>query len=51
MNDTAPKIALLIARRHAEMSPEERMKIPSDMFDTARKIGLIASEYAVAPRS
>jgi hypothetical protein len=38
MNDTTPKIAKLIARRHAEMSPEDRMKIASDMFDTARKI-------------
>jgi hypothetical protein len=38
MNDTAPNFAKLIARRHAEMSPEERMKIASDMFDTARKI-------------
>jgi hypothetical protein len=35
MNDTTPKIVDLIARRYAEMSPEERMKIASDMFDTA----------------
>jgi hypothetical protein len=35
MNDTTPKIVELIARRYAEMSPEERMKIASDMFDTA----------------
>ena len=38
MNDTTPKIAELIVQRHAEMSPEERMQIASDMFDTARKI-------------
>jgi hypothetical protein len=38
LNDTTPKIAELVARRHAEMSAEERMKIASDMFDTARKI-------------
>jgi len=38
MSDTTPKFANLIARRHAEMSPEERMQIASDMFDTARKI-------------
>jgi hypothetical protein len=38
MNDTTPKIAELVARRHAEMSPEERMQIASDMFDTAREI-------------
>jgi hypothetical protein len=38
MNDTKPEFADLIARRHAEMTPEERMKIASEMFDTARKI-------------
>jgi hypothetical protein len=38
MNDTTPKFADLVARRHAEMSPEERIKIASEMFDTARKI-------------
>jgi hypothetical protein len=38
MSDTTPKFVDLVARRHAEMSPEERMKIASDMFDTAHKI-------------
>lgn len=38
MSDTTLEFADLVARRHAEMSPEERMKIASEMFDTARKI-------------
>ena len=38
MSDTSAAIADLVARRHAGMSPEERMRIASAMFDTAGKI-------------
>lgn len=38
MNDTSPAIAALVARRHQEMSPLERMQAASAMFDTARAI-------------
>jgi hypothetical protein len=38
MNDTSPEVAALVAQRHRQMTPEERMKIASSMFDTARAI-------------
>ncbi len=38
MSDTSAAIAELVARRYADMTPEERMRIASAMFDTARKI-------------
>ncbi|MEP6885330.1 MAG: hypothetical protein ABJC66_11320 [Gammaproteobacteria bacterium] len=38
MNDTSSKIAERVARRYAEMSPDERMQAASGMFDTARII-------------
>jgi hypothetical protein len=38
MNDTSPEVAALVAERHRRMTPEERMKIASSMFDTARSI-------------
>lgn len=38
MNDTSPKIAAMVAERYGRMTPEERMKIASEMFDTARAI-------------
>lgn len=38
MSDTTPDIAVMVARRHADMTPEERMLIASGMFDSARKI-------------
>lgn len=40
MTDTSAKIAAMIAERHRRMTPEERMTIASDMFDTARAIVL-----------
>jgi hypothetical protein len=38
MNDTSPEVAALVAERHRQMTPEERMRIASSMFDTARAI-------------
>jgi hypothetical protein len=38
MNDTSPEIAAMVAERHRRMTPEERMRIASSMFDTARAI-------------
>jgi len=38
MNDTSPKVAALVAERHRQMTPLERLQIASKMFDTARAI-------------
>lgn len=38
MSDTAPKIEALAAARHQAMTPEERWRIASRMFDDARAI-------------
>ena len=38
MNDTSPEVAALVAERYRQMTPEERMRIASSMFDTARAI-------------
>jgi hypothetical protein len=38
MNDTSPKIAVMVAERHRRMTADERMTIASSMFDTARAI-------------
>ena len=38
MNDTSEKVAALVAERHRQMTPEMRMRIASQMFDTARAI-------------
>ncbi len=38
MNDTSPKVAALVAERHQKMSPDERMRIAAEMFETARAI-------------
>lgn len=38
MNDTDPAIAALVTARYAAMSPLERLRIASSMFDTARAI-------------
>jgi hypothetical protein len=38
MNDTSPKIAALVAERYRQMTPDERVRIASSMFDTARAI-------------
>jgi hypothetical protein len=38
MNDTSAKIAAMVAEHYRKMTPEERMRIASSMFDTARAI-------------
>jgi hypothetical protein len=38
MNDTSQKVAAMVAEYYRKMTPEERMKIASAMFDTARAI-------------
>jgi hypothetical protein len=38
MNDTPAKFSALVTEHYARMSPDERMEIASDMFDTARRI-------------
>jgi hypothetical protein len=38
VNDTPPIFSAMVAEHHAQMSPDERLQIASDMFDTARKI-------------
>jgi hypothetical protein len=38
VNDTSPKVAALVAERHRQMTSDERIRIASSMFDTARAI-------------
>jgi hypothetical protein len=38
MNDTTPDFTRIVAERHRAMTPEERLRIASDMFETARRI-------------
>lgn len=38
MNDTSPEMERIVNERYRQMTPEERMRIASDMFDVARKI-------------
>lgn len=38
MSDTSPEIELMVAQHYQRLTPEERMKIASSMFDTARAI-------------
>jgi hypothetical protein len=38
MNDTSPEFARIVADRHRAMTPEERLRIASDMFETARTL-------------
>jgi hypothetical protein len=38
MSDTSPKMERIISERYRRMSSDERMRIASSMFDTARKI-------------
>ncbi|MFN0313881.1 MAG: hypothetical protein ACKVQA_02415 [Burkholderiales bacterium] len=42
MNDTSPEIGRMVRDRYAAMSPQERVRIGAEMFDTARSI-VIAS--------
>lgn len=38
MNDTSPKMERLVAERYRQMTSDQRIRIASSMFDTARKI-------------
>ena len=38
MTDTSARIAAMVAERYRQMTPDERMRIASAMFDTARAI-------------
>lgn len=38
MNDTSPKMERLVTERYRQMTPDQRMRIASSMFETARKI-------------
>lgn len=40
MHDTSPEMEELVRRRYSEMSPQERIRIGAEMFDTARAIML-----------
>jgi hypothetical protein len=38
MNDTSPDMEAMVAERYRRMTPSERVRIASSMFDTARAI-------------
>jgi hypothetical protein len=38
MNDTSPEMERIVTERYRRMTPDERMRIASSMFETARKI-------------
>lgn len=38
MNDTSPEMERIVRERYRQMSPEQRMRIASSMFETAREI-------------
>ena len=38
MNDTSAEMERIVTERYRQMSPDERIRIASSMFETARKI-------------
>ena len=38
MSDTSPKMERIVSERYRQMSADERVRIASSMFETARKI-------------
>ena len=38
MNDTSPEMERIVTERYRQMSSDQRMRIASSMFETARKI-------------
>ena len=38
MNDTSPEMERIVTERYRRMTPDERMRIASSMFETAREI-------------
>ena len=49
MNDTSREFARMIAERYASMRPEERVRIASEMFDTARELVLASLPPKLTP--
>jgi hypothetical protein len=38
MNDTSPEVERIVTERYRRMTPDQRMRIASSMFETARQI-------------
>lgn len=38
MNDTSPEMERMVTERYRRMTPDERIRIASSMFETARKL-------------
>lgn len=38
MNDTSPEMEKMVTERYRDMSPDQRMRIASSMFETARAL-------------
>jgi len=38
MNDTSPEVEKIVRERYRQMSPDQRMRIASSMFETARTL-------------
>jgi hypothetical protein len=38
LSDTSDTVACLVAKKHASMTPEERMRVASDLYEAARSI-------------
>ncbi len=38
MNDTSPEMERIVTERYRRMTPDQRIRIASSMFETARKI-------------
>jgi hypothetical protein len=38
MNDTSPQMERVVRERYRQMSPDQRMRIASSIFETAREI-------------
>lgn len=37
-HDTSPKVAAMVKQRYLEMTPEERLRIVFEMYETGRKL-------------
>ena len=49
MNDTHPEIARLVRERYEAMTPQERVLIGMQMFETARTIAIASFPPGLAP--
>lgn len=50
MSDTSLKFARILTQRYAQMTAEERVRIASDMYETARKIVESSLPVGLPPR-